>query len=787
MKTLSSRALSLIVAVVIFSSLSVGHASSRPDSDRVRIVVWGLWDTEGDRVAIAEFEKRNPDIEVVVARLGPDGFVDPQKLLTAVAGGVPPDVLQQDRFQIGEWAFRGTFRPLNDLIERDDFNLDQFFDTCLMEAVYEDRIYGIPRYTDGRGLYYNKQAFRQAGLDPDRPPRTWEELRQYALKLTSRDGDRLSKAGFIPMYGNSFLYMYGWLNGGEFMSADGSRATLNDPRIVEALGWVVDFYDMFGGADEVESFISGFQANQYDPFIIGQLAMVIDGSWVLDRIASFAPGLEFGVAPPPAPKGREPITWSGGFALVIPSGAPHPEASWRFIKWMTSVEGWKAYCEGQKRYNELRGNQFVPPLTASREADAMIRDLFAPKLPHLRAAFESFQNMMSISKFRPVTPVGNKMWDEQLRASEDAIRHKATPQEALDTATRNVQKELDYITQFSNHIPLRWAPVLVTIGLIMMLGLIALVGMNEWAARRSPLARGEARAGMLFAAPWILGFMTLMAGPILVSLVLSFTSYNVLLPPVKVGLFNFRELLFHDALFRKSLYNTLFVTVIAVPLSTAIGLGLALMVRRDTVRGISIYRTLYYIPSIVPIVATSILWIWILHSEFGLLNTFIRFLNHAVFEHLGFQIGTPHWLQSPVWAKPAIILTLLWAAGGGLIFWLAALKSVPIELYEAAEVDGAGKISQFFFVTVPIITPYIFFSVVMGIISTMQIFTQAFIMTPGGRPAGSTYFYVYYLFDNAFRYFKMGYASAMAWILFVIILVLTLIQLTLSKKWVHYG
>lgn len=775
-------ALLLCLISISFSALP------SPAAEQTTITIWGLWDTEGDRAAIAEFERLNPDIKVNLARVGSLGLVDPQKLLTAVAGGVPPDVLQQDRFQIGEWAFRGTFRALNDLIERDNFDLTQYYETCLLEATYEGNIYGIPRYSDGRGLYYNKESLRRAGLDPERPPKTWDELLDHAVRLTERAPDgRITRAGFIPMYGNSFLYMYGWLNGGEFMNADQSQATLTDPRIVEALQWMTDFYDIYGGVSAAESFISGFQANQNHPLVIGQLPMMIDGSWVLGDIAKFAPGLDFGVAPPPAPEGRDPITWSGGFAMVIPAGAKNPDASWRFIQFMTSEEGWAAYCEGQQRYNALGGNLFVPPLTASRRADAMIRERFAPEAPNLRAAFESFQNMMAISKYRPVTPVGNRLWDEQLRATENAIRKNATPQATLETANRAVQKELDGILEFDKKEPMSWSIVFVTIGLVVVIGLVLLIGANERAHRGSPMARGEARAGMLFAAPWIFGFTLLMAGPIIASLYLSFTSYNVLLPPVKVGTQNFRELLFHDALFWKSLVNTLYVTVIAVPLSTAIGLGLALMVRREGTRGLSTYRTLYYMPSIVPIVATSLLWVWILHSDYGLLNSFIRFLNGTVLGWFDLRLGTPNWLQSEHWSKPAIILTLLWAAGGGLIFWLAALKSVPVEMYEAAEVDGAGKVKQFFYITVPIITPYIFFSVVMGIISTMQIFTQAFVMTPGGKPADSTYFYVYYLFDNAFRYFKMGYASAMAWVLFVIILALTLVQLRLSRKWVHYG
>jgi len=271
----------------------------------------------------------------------------------------------------------------------------------------------------------------------------------------------------------------------------------------------------------------------------------------------------------------------------------------------------------------------------------------------------------------------------------------------------------------------------------------------------------------------LVGFLLLTAGPIVASILLSFCEYDVLHPVRWAGLDNYRALP-RDPLFWKSLGNTLFM-VLGVPLGMAVSLGVAMLLNAR-VKGMAFYRTIYYLPAIVPAVASSILWIWVLNPQFGLVNVALQRL---------FGITGPQWLQSELWSKPSILLMGLWGAGAGMIIWLAGLKGIPETLYEAAEIDGAGGWAAFRHVTIPMLSPYIFFNLIMGVIGTFQIFTQAYIMT-GGGPVDSTLFYVYYLFNNAFRYFKMGYASALAWILFVIILALTLLQLRLGKRWVYY-
>jgi multiple sugar transport system permease protein len=206
----------------------------------------------------------------------------------------------------------------------------------------------------------------------------------------------------------------------------------------------------------------------------------------------------------------------------------------------------------------------------------------------------------------------------------------------------------------------------------------------------------------------------------------------------------------------------------------AASLGIALLLNQS-IKGMAAWRTFFYLPAIVPLVAASVLWVWIFNPQGGLLNMALGMIG----------ITGPGWLQDADWSKPSLILMGLWGAGGGMIIWLAGLKSIPASLYEAAEVDGASTIQQFIHITIPQLTPYIFFNLIMGLIGTFQIFGQAFIMTQGG-PVNSTLFFVYHLFNHAFRYGNMGYASAMAWVLFVIVLILTILQIKGSKRWVHY-
>jgi multiple sugar transport system permease protein len=286
--------------------------------------------------------------------------------------------------------------------------------------------------------------------------------------------------------------------------------------------------------------------------------------------------------------------------------------------------------------------------------------------------------------------------------------------------------------------------------------------------------RRDARIGMLFALPWILGFTVFLLYPLVSSLFYSFTSYSILKPPRWVGLDNYQELT-QDGVFLTTLKNTLLYAVGAVPLSTVTAIGLAMLLNTK-VKGMALYRTMFFLPSLVPMVALGTLFLWVFNGDYGLLNAAMR----------GVGVSPPNWLGDPAWAKWTLVVIAMWGCGQAMIIYLAGLQDVPVSLYEAAELDGAKAWAKTKNVTLPMLSPVILFNVVMGIIGSLQVFAVPYVMFPGGAPARSTYFFTSYLYDNAFQYQRMGYASAMGWVLFVITLILTLVSLKLSERHVHY-
>jgi multiple sugar transport system permease protein len=289
------------------------------------------------------------------------------------------------------------------------------------------------------------------------------------------------------------------------------------------------------------------------------------------------------------------------------------------------------------------------------------------------------------------------------------------------------------------------------------------------------LERRNLLKGLAFLSPWLIGFCAFTLLPIILSFYFSLCDFALLQPPVYRGTENYR-LLAIDPVFWKSLGVTLKFAVLALPLGMVVALGLSLLLNVK-IRGQSIYRTVIFLPSLVPAVALAMIWLWMYNPKLGLINLALR--------HLGIS-NPPGWVSDPVWSMPALVLMSVWGVGNTVIIYLAGLQDVPTDLYEAAALDGAGVLAKIWHVTIPSISPVIFFNLIIAIIGTVQQFTLPFIMTPGGQPARNTYFYTMYLYDNAFSYLKMGQGSAMAWIQLLIILALTGIAFWTSKRWVYY-
>lgn len=787
---------------------------------------------KGQDAVIQEFERRHPDIRIRRLSMGA-GAMDPQKLMTSIVGNVAPDVINQDRFTLADWASKHAFRSLDDLLARDVNDplcpkKDQYYPAPWNEAIYDGKIYGIPTGADDRVLYYNKKLFREsadklraAGCDPERPPRTWTELLKYSRALTEWNPDgTLKRLGFAPNYGNSWLYIYAFQNSAPikddgahsvdvapFMSPDGRKCTLANQDAQEALQFMVDGYDTLkrdpkspgSGYELAQAFQSGFLSKENDSFLLGKVAMKIDGNWILtDPIGRYGLTLDFATAPPPVPDDRynqkgkfanekdKFITWVGGYALAIPKGAKNPMDAWEYIKFATSKEGRMIQAAAQQQWEKHLGRFFVPDLSASRDANLTIFEKFKPADPRFANALKTHVDLMDVGRIRPATFVGQMLWNEHVTALETACLHKASPKEALMIGQTTVQRDLDSFFNRDQY-PIVDLSILPKIfGLILVAGAIVVTVLFS-RMKLGRLGKNEAKWGYLFLSPWLLGFLALTLGPMLASLFFSFTQYDVLNEARFVGVKNYVDMFGadHDKVF-KALGNAIYLAAIGVPLGLLSGLAVALLLNTAS-KGMRFYRTLFYMPAIVPTIASAVLWTWVLTPDAnkGLINAY---WSQTFTPWLG--VTPPAWLQSADWAKNALIVQGIWGAGSGMLLWLAGLKGVSPTLYEASGLDGATPKQQFWKITFPQLSPIIFFNTVMGFIGAMQEFDRSYAMKPSSDgpvgPDNSMLTPVYVLFQNGFAFFKMGYASAIAWLIFGIILALTFIQFKLAPRWVHY-
>lgn len=796
----------LAATLTVIATALIARAQQR------ELTVWGLAygpDTKGQEALDREFERRHPDIKVRVLSMGAGGMSQ-QKLLTSIVANIPPDVVIQDRFAVADWASRGAFRPLDDLIARDQADprcpkKGDYYPAVWEEGSWDGHVFGIPKAADGRALLWNRQLFREhaaelraAGLDPDRPPRTWSETLAYNKVLTEFNPDgTLKRAGFMPNYGNVWLYLYGFQNNADFISKDGRTCTLDTPESEEALDFLVKGYDQLGGYTNAKAFESGFLNRENSPFYVGTVAMMINGDWTLNELSRYAPQLDFGVVPAPVPDDRffhrgrfakEPFTyttWSGGFCFVIPKGAKRVDDAWEYIKFSSSLDGILIELRAQRAWERQRGRAFIPKQYGNRKLNEQIFKEFKPADPKFAAALRQFIDLMPSAHIRPPTFVGQLLWDEHVRALDQACYKKKTPAQALHDGQVVVQKDLDNYFNRSGYPVIQTDAVLYSF----IAAIVATFGVLIWRFKRlrlQRLARYEARWGYLFVSPWVMGFLLLTLGPMLVSLFWSMTQYSVLDSPRWVGMRNYSDMVTVDhANIYKAFFNTSYVAFFGVPLSIASGLTIAMLLN-SAVRGMRFYRTFFYMPSIVSGIASAVLWAWVLMPDpsKGLLNnlwsrTITNWLN----------LPAPGWFASEPWAKHTLIIMGVWGAGSGMILWIAGLKGVPSTLYEASSIDGASQWQQFWKVTIPQLSPVIFFSTITGFIGSLQEFDRVFVLKgPDGPigPADALLTPVVHLFNNGFGQFRLGYASAIAWVVFLLIIGVSLFQFWIAPRWVHY-
>ncbi len=772
---------------------------------RLRFLVW-----DGDqglrtlRPAIAAFERRYPNIKV---KLETATQSYQEKLLAQVAASCAPDVAMMDPSNFQRFARRDALLPLNQFFDQiPGFDIQSYYKPLVAAHSYRGQLYVLPRDIAPCGIiFYNKQKFREAGIPYPDGTWTWDfaprpELRQKCFtwvmqQLTKRDASgRVVQWGYAPAWATLTSDMFAECLGARLADDyESPRQILyDDPRFIKAYQLVADISLKHGWMPTQTEMTNQLQTTAVQLFSGGKAAMYQSGIWDVPNIRSAVqPGMpgffDWDIAL--APGYRDPATGqvrrscpTGGSGYCILRSTRHPREAWLLTAWMAGPPGMESMAKAGYAQPGIRALAIRSPWIPGPDAPEEQR------YPPSRIVTDE---AVPYVHFGPTADYWPEVMGYVSAEIERIFNGTASAQQALTYGTRRAQARLDTILKERGSLrPFNW----VVGGAVALALLGVAAGWVFWPERKRRLTRRqkvENRAGYAFILPWVLGLLAFTVGPMLLSLLMSFADWDIIRPANWRGLQNYAEAFTLDPRFWKSLQVTTVYSIFAVPLGLAGSLALALLLNVK-VRGMPLFRTCFYLPSLTSMVVASLIWRRIFQPQGGLLNAVIygadgrgNFLGLATVLGNATQPGRPvNWLGDERTALAAMIVMSLWGIGGGMIILLAGLQGIPQHYYEAATVDGAGPWTRFRHVTLPLLTPSIFFSLVTGVIGAFQVFTQSYVMT-GGGPNNATRFYMLHLYENAFLSLRMGYASAMAWVLFAIVLVLTLVQFRFSR-WVYY-
>lgn len=776
-------------AIVVFSYVWVlsrpfRSAGLKPGQTRLTVLHWGD-KTEDDivRKLIEEFETQNPDIRVVRTNVGSPAQLQ-TKLQTMLASGDPPDLFYLIFEKVAAFASQNVLEDIEPYIQRDraagvadapdlsDFfpaTLDAFRYDPATRGVGRGSLVGLPKDFTCVGFYYNRNLFDRAGISyPPKGGWTWDEFIDAARRIA-----RLPDChGAEVVTWESMVRIYLYSHGLDLAEPGFQKFRLTDPEVVAALDKLRSWFH-----DEDRTLLSAktqLETGQA-PFLTGKVGLAGPfGRWQVP-LYRLIPREKFDwdFAPLPHAVGSPPSNGVLTVAWAMARDGRHKEQSWRLMKFLMGRQGQEMICNTGLAIPVLQ-SVATSPCFSDPAAKPENDDVF------LRGALAA----------RPIEwPADTRFMDELKTCFENIFKlGRATQPELART-----QVTLDKLAEFRTPAPpMPWARIIGVAASALSILLILLI--LRWrAVRLGRLAAQEERAGLSMVSPWVIGFLVFCAFPIAMSLLLGFARWNPMQPIERaewVGWNNFRELAF-DPTFVKAVLVTTWYALLAVPTSQLAALVAALLMNREF-RGVGGFRAVWYLPSVLAGVGMAIMWKWVFHHEHGLLNEMLQPVC-AVLNRLFVDPADPAGWRPPAWFEkdaeswgvPAFALVNLWLIGGTMMIYLAGLKGIPRDLYEAAEIDGAAGLRRFSNVTLPMLSPVIFFNTIMAIIASFQIFTQVFVMT-GGGPGTATHFYVYYLYKKAFDLGAMGYASAMAWILLLIVLALTLGVMRGTRRYVYY-
>lgn len=768
----------------------------------LRLVVW-----DGDeslRVlseVIKEFESENPGIKVRLENVDYRFFF--QRLLAQIAGNAGPDVTMLDPQNMQMFAKRGALLPLDDLIAKTPgFKLEDYYEPIVNVHRWNGQLYVLPRDIAPIGLiYYNKRLFKEAGLPMPDGTWTWDfeprpELGAKCFTnvmrlLTKKDeAGKVSQWGFAPSWTGAFTDTVVFSQGARYVNNPESFSDLNftDPRVVRAFDFVANLALEKKWMPSQSELSSVVQSTAVDLFISQRVAMYQCGIWDVPKIRkALVPGKPgfFDWDITLAPGYRDPQTGkttfaapTGGSGYGLLASSRHPQEAWKLIQWMAGEPGMRAMA---------RAGIAQPAIRRIAQSEDWIP---GPKTP-LEQQYPASRIVTDEAAKYVVFPPTADYWMEVsgivFSRTEPIYLGTSTAAASLKEGQAMAMRRLSTILKEEALPKFDWR-----LGGLLTLALFAVIVWWIYGPERkrklSAAQRMENRWSLVFLSPWILGAVIFTIGPMLFSLMMSFSKWDIIQPAQYRGMGNYVEAIFQDPRFWKTVQVTGIYTLVSVPLGILFALVLALLLNAK-VRGMPVYRTFFYLPALASTVASALIWRKIFQPEGGLLN-YVLFGADGKSDPFGLSRWLapdgqlPNWLGSESLALPSLIIMSLWGVGGGMVILLAGLQAIPEYYYEAATLDGAGGWKKFLAVTMPLITPSLFFSLITGMIGSFQVFTQAFVMTQGG-PNDATRFYMLHLYEQSFGSLRMGYASALAWLLFLVIFVVTRLQWKLNK-YVYY-
>jgi multiple sugar transport system permease protein len=773
------------------------------------VVVWSFFDvtrrsvrrmsTHGGRITLSILHWGRPEEEAIVQNLcdnftstHPDITIERihasdfgSKLKTMMAAGTPPDMFYLPPELMPDLAQLKLIRPVDDFVQADraagnGAYLDDYFPLILKafrydtqtQRVGEGPMYGLPKDFTTTVLYVNLDLFNKAGVPIPYEGWTWDEFEADMTKIAALNNvpdNGVSSSG-QHIYGGNFelwpdtLRNILWTYGGDFFGNNFRDVKLDSTQSQEALQMIArlrlqsrTIFNSTGiGKDGGQEFINGN---------IGCTGPV--GRWKVPEYTSIT-RFHWDVVPVPAKRKELQASQVFTTAWTMSTATKHPKECFELMKYLCGPKG---------AIDQSRLGLSIPPLRSV----AYSADFLSPPglPPHHAKIFLDAIDFMKLGQSPRESEWTNIIGDRISRSLQMGETDTLSNAHEIRDAWLS---ELDSPLRRHAWPGMNWRLIIfVTLGLL--LAVVLALWHRAYREKLGPLDRAQERSGWMFIAPWILGFVALTLGPMIVSLLLSFTKWSAMTPmsdAQSVGIANYSQVFTSDPNFYKSLRVTTYFVLLGVPVGQIAALIVALLMN-NRVRGIEWFRTIYFVPSVISGVALAVLWLKIFNNDYGLMNRFL-----APFTHL-FGQNPPDWFGTSAryFAIPAFVIMGLWGVGGGMIIYLAGLKGIPASLYEAARIDGAGPVRRFWNVTLPMLSPLIFYNLVMGIIGSFQIFTQAKVMTNGG-PDNHTLVYILNLYRQAFEYHNMGYASALAWVLFVLVLALTILVFRGSKGLVYY-